>query len=393
MKKLLLVLIVLLFPVSVLALEYPNLDSKNIEIYDLNDNKVLYEVKANEVSSIASLTKIATIITAIENIKNLDKKVTITNEILNTVSVEASTSGLKAGDEVTYKDLLYASMLSSGADATNSIAILSSGSIKNFVSKMNNLKNKIGLKNTNFVNVTGLDEENHYSTANDVIKLLIYSLKNPIFKKIYTTKEYILSNNLIVKSTLISNYNNPNYDMSKIIGSKTGYTKDAGYCLSSLSNINGHEILIVSLNANKTYNILDTIKLIDFIEENYRERVLVKKGEHIKSIKVNLSNIDKYEITSLNDVTKYLPSDYDKNSLKIKYEGLKKLNFTNKKGEKIGVIKYYYENKLFYKENVVLNKNIKINIFKVIIKYWYVIILLFILFVYVINKYNLYNKM
>ena len=91
-------------------------------------------------------------------------------------------------------DLLYASMLPSGADATNSIAILSSGSIESFVEKMNLLVNKLGLTNTHFVNVTGLDINNHYSSADDIRKLLAYSLKNDTFKKIYTTSEYKLSN-------------------------------------------------------------------------------------------------------------------------------------------------------------------------------------------------------
>jgi len=245
----------LLFPITTYALNYPKLDSKNIEIYDLTDNKILYELKSKEKVSIASLTKIATTITAIENIKNLDEKVTITKKILNTVNREASKAGLKSGDKLTYRDLLYASMLPSGADATNSIAILSSGSIKNFVNKMNNLAKKIGLKNTNFVNVTGLDENNHYSTVDDVRKLLIYSLENPLFKQIYTTKKYTLSNGLIVKSTLLGTYKNPNINTEKIIGSKTGFTGKAGYCLSSLSNINKHEMIIIVLKAKKTNTI------------------------------------------------------------------------------------------------------------------------------------------
>ena len=390
MKKVLLIIALLILPISVCALEYPKLDSKNVEIYDLTDKKVLYEYKSNEVSSIASLTKIATTITAIENIKNFDEKVTITEEILQTVSWDASRAGLKAGDVVTYKDLLYASMLPSGADATNSIAILSSGSIENFVKKMNDLVHKIGLFNTNFVNVTGLDEKSNKSSADDVTKLLVYSLKNPIFKKIYTTKEYKMSNNQIVKSTIITNYNNPNYNTAKIIGSKTGYTKDAGYCLSSLTNINGHEVIIVLLNASKQdnnfYHIIDTIKLIDFLDKNYKERVLVKKNENVKSIKVKLSNIDKYNIKASSDITKYLPSDYSKNSLKIKYEGDNSLTFLSRKGRNLGTVKYYYNGKLLYKEDAILKQNIKINIIKVTKSYWYIILLICIIVIYNLSK-------
>lgn len=389
MKKIIILIIILLFPISVYALEYPKLDSKSVEVYDITDKKVLYEKNSNEISSIASLTKIATIITAIENIENLDQNIIITNDILKTVNKEASKAGLKAGDQLTYKDLLYASMLPSGADATNAIAILSSGSIGNFTNKMNNLAGKLGLAKTNFVNVTGLDETNNYSTADNVTKLLTYALKNPIFKKIYNTKSYTLSNGLTIRSTLTSNYYNSNYDITKIVGSKTGYTKNAGYCLSSLSNINNHEILIISLKAKKEdnnfYHIIDTVTLINYIEKNYKERILIKKNTHIKNIKVNLSNIDNYEVKSSSDVTKYLPSDFNKNSFKYKYEGLEKLNFRNKKGEKIGKINYYYDNKIFYKEDVVLNQDLKLSIIRVIKKYWYI-------FIFMIIIYTLYKK-
>ena len=379
MKKIysLIITLLILLPINVFSLDYPSINSKIVEIYDINDDKVLYEVDSNKQTSIASLTKIATTITAIENIKNLDEQVTITSEIMSTVSWDASKAGLKVGDKVTYKDLLYASMLPSGADATNSLAILISGSIDNYVVKMNELAKKIGLENTHFVNVTGLDINDHYSTADDVRKLLNYALKNELFKEIYTTKEYTLSNGLKVTSTINSKYGK-NKDVSKIIGSKTGYTGNAGYCLSSLSNINGHEMLIIVLNAshigNNYYNIVDTVDLINFMNNNYKDETLVTKGQLIKKIPVTLSKIDSFKILSTKDVKKYLPKDYDIKNLKIEYKGLNTLSFSNKKGEKIGSIKYYYEGKLIDKEDVILNKEIKVNIIKVLKKYYYLII-------------------
>lgn len=375
--KVLVLMFIISLPSVTNALEYPQVNSKIVEVYDMTDDKVLYEVDSNKVSSLASLTKIATTITAIENINNLDEQVIITNSILNTVDSEASVAGLRVGDKLTYRDLLYASMLPSGADATNSIAILSSGSISNFVDKMNELVNRIGLHNTHFVNVTGLDVSNHYSTADDVRKLLVYSLKNPLFKEIYSAKQYTLSNGLTVKSTLIGRYKS-NIDTSKIIGSKTGFTLDAGYCLSSVSTINNHDMIIIVLKANNSginyYNVIDTLKLLEFVETNYKEAILVKKGQLIKQIPVDLSNIDNYKILATNDITKYLPIDYDKQKIKIDYKGLTKLSFKNKKGEKLGTINYYYDNELVFKENAILNKNIKIDFIKVIKKYYYIVI-------------------
>ena len=380
MKKSIIFVLLVLFlfnPIIINALEYPNTDSKIVEVYDLTDKKVLYEVDSDKQVSIASLTKIVTTITAIESIPNLDEKVSITYDILNTVPWDASKAGLKAGDEVTYRDLLYASMIPSGADATNSIAILSSGSIDNFVKKMNDLVDKLKLKHTHFVNVTGYDAEGHYSSADDVRVILEYALSNELFKQIYDSQRYTLSNGLQVKSTIIR-YNTAGSDTTKIMGSKTGYTGDAGYCLSSLSKINGHEFIIVVLNAShegKTYyHIVDTISLIDFIGNNYKEEVLVHKKQLIKNLPIELSKYENYEVLTGKEVTKFLPSDYDKDKLKIEYKGLDKLSFLNKKGEKIGTITYTYDGEKISEEDVILLDKLDISISKVLIKYIYIVI-------------------
>ncbi len=376
--KYILIIILLLNPITIYGLNYPDLNSKVVEVYDLTDNKLIYEVDSNKKESIASLTKIATTITAIENINDLDKKITITNEMLSTVDPEASVAGLRSGDKLTYKDLLYASMLPSGADATNSIAIASTGSIDTFVEMMNELAGKLKLKNTHFVNVTGLDDKDHYSTADDVRILLSYALKNSLFREIYSTQEYTLSNRLTVKSTVIKYNSNSGLNTDKILGSKTGFTNAAGYCLSSLSNINSHEFIVIVLGAdhigNNYYNFVDTVKLINFLLKHYKEQVLVKKKEVVKTISVELSKIDKFEVKAGDNISKYLPSDYDKNKLKIKYEGLEKLSFTNKPDTKIGTLTYYYDNEKLDQENVVLDQKLPISFKKIFNRYYYLII-------------------
>lgn len=391
----LLLFICLVFPITTYSLEYPNVNSKIIEIYDLTDEKLIYEVKASDSVSIASLTKIATAMVAIENINNLDEKVLITRNILNTVSREAHVVGLKNGDKVTYRDLLYATIVSSGADAANSLAILSSGSISNHVQKMNDLAKRIGLLHTVFKNVTGLDETGSYSTANDVKKLLIYALNNPLFEEIYTTKKYQLSNGLVITSTLNLYDKNGSIDTTSILGSKTGYTKKAGYCLSSISNINGHKMMIIVLNANKVgndfYNVIDTVNLIKFMNNHYQDEILVGKNEFIKELPVEYSNIDSYHINAKEEVRKYLPSDYDRNSLKIVYDGLEKLSFQNHLGDKIGEISYYFNDELLLKEEVIINQEIKINILKILQKYYYIVIF-FIIFIILIIVFLLMKK-
>ena len=194
--------LLLFFPIYVLALEYPVNHYNNAVIYDLTDDKALYELNANQKASVASLTKILTVITAIENIKDLNTKITYTKEMQNLVRYDTSRAGLKIGDEITLKDLLYATILPSGADAAIALALSIENTIPEFVNLMNEKAQNLEMTNSSFTNVVGLDDTNHYSTANDMLKILKYALKNPIFKSIYTTKEYTLTNGLKVSSKI-----------------------------------------------------------------------------------------------------------------------------------------------------------------------------------------------
>ena len=394
-KKIFLILLILI-PLGTYALEYPKINSKIVEIYDLTDNTVLYENNSDSVVSIASLSKIATAMVSIEEVKNLDSKVTITKNILDTVSNEAHVAGLKAGSIVTYRDLLYATLVESGADAASALAIFTSGSLSNHVNKMNELVKKIGLDHTHFANVVGLDNKDNYSTAKDVRKLLVYALNNQVFKEIFKTKKYKLTNGLVVNTTLKLYDKNGTVDTSFIIGSKTGFTNNAGYCLAYLINVNGHDMIIITLNAiksgNNYYSLIDANTLSKFMKKNYKEEVLVEKDKVIKEIPVVLSNIDSYTIKSNQEIKKYLPSDYDKSKLKIEYDGLEEISYKNSVGDIIGVINYYFNDELLVKEDVIVNEKISINLLKVIKKYIVIVVLIILLIIYLLIRFILKRK-
>lgn len=390
MKKILLLIILLLFPIYTNALTYPNLHYKSALIYDMTDNKLLYELNTKEQRSIASLTKIVTTITALESIDDLTDEVTITKSMLSKVRWDASIAGLKAGETYTYEDLLYASILPSGADATISLAISTSGSIDNFVKKMNELTDRIGMTNSNFVNVHGLDEKGHYSTAEDIHKLLMYCLKNPKFKEIYTTKEYQLSTGKIVKSTVKTTGNRIGKDTSRILGSKTGFTLGAGLCMSAIINSDNHEILIITLgatpNTGNTYHVLDTLELINFIDDSYNIETISKKDTKLISIPVSLSKIDTYDIKTTKDITKFLEKDYDKSLIKVEYKGKEKLSYKDKLNTKIGTITYTYNQEIISTEEVILNIEIKPDYIKILLKYKYYILGFILIIIILIPK-------
>ncbi len=291
------IFLVLLIPIKVKAIELdlPELYSKYALVYDLTQDEVLYARNIDEKTPIASLTKILTSITAIEKINNLDEKVVITKEMLKGIHFNASVAGLKEGDEVTYLDLLYASLLPSGADATQSLAISLCGSIDNFVLEMNNMAKKIGMNNSYFKNTSGLDITGQYSTANDVLKLLKYALDNETFREVFTTKSYVLTNGLEVLSTISGYEQKLEIDAGRILGSKTGFTDYAGLCLASLVNVGNEEILIITINApyirDEFYNLKDHLTIIDYMDSNY-----IVEEEPIDDIEIKDAIPDKREV-------------------------------------------------------------------------------------------------
>lgn len=390
MKKIVLfILCFFTFIINVFALDDPTLYSKNYCLYDLTDDKIIYEKNIQERTNIASLTKIMTTITAIEKINNLDDYVTITSEMLSNIKYDASLAGLKIGDKLTYKDLLYASILPSGADATQALAYSLSGSINNFVNDMNALAKKIGMENSNFVNVTGLDIDNHYSTVSDLLKMLQYALKNETFKTIYTTKSYTLSNGLVVDAT-VKKYNNlMKLDISRIIGSKTGYTNKAGLCISSIFESNNHEFIFISTNAEfiygNYYNLKDNLNIINFMDKNYNNQTTAKSTDVIKTIPVNFSNIPKYDVHLSKDALAYLPNDYNKDDIKVNYNGKTSITFLDN-NKQIGKVTITYKDNPIYEENILL-KDVKINFYLLVI-----INLLIILFIFKIVKVIFFRK-
>lgn len=390
MKKIVLfILCFFTFIINVFALDDPTLYSKNYCLYDLTDDKMIYEKNIQERTNIASLTKIMTTITAIEKINNLDDYVTITSEMLSNIKYDASLAGLKIGDKLTYKDLLYASILPSGADATQALAYSLSGSINNFVNDMNTLAKKIGMENSNFVNVTGLDIDNHYSTVSDLLKMLQYSLKNETFKTIYTTKSYTLSNGLVVDAT-VKKYNNlMKLDISRIIGSKTGYTNKAGLCISSIFESNNHEFIFISTNAEfiygNYYNLKDNLNIINFMDKNYNNQTTAKSTDIIKTIPVNFSNIPKYDVHLSKDALTYLPNDYNKDDIKVNYNGKTSITFLDN-NKQIGKVTITYKDNPIYEEDILL-KDVKINFYLLVI-----INLLIVLFIFKIVKFIFFRK-
>ena len=359
MRKKIFFLLLLICPINIFAID---LYSPKFVIYDNTDEKILLEKDYKENTSIASLTKIMTAMVIIDGVDDLQNKITINYQMLNAVPSGAYVIYLQRGEVYTYEDLLYACLLPSAADAATSLAIAYSGSVSSFVEQMNNKAKELGMENTNFTNPIGMDNGNNKSTLEDILTLLKYALNNNDFRTIYSTREYTMSNNKKVFSSL-KMYNDDLHlglDTSRIIGSKTGYTRNAGFALSIVFESNTHEIISITVGAehnNNSYHLRDGISIINYIDQNYNIQTLLEKNNLLKELEVRDSTIDKYNIYSNRELTKYLPNDYNKNDFKIEFNIPEFIDYKTEKN--IGNIKYYFGDELLYTQKVTINEEIK----------------------------------
>lgn len=254
-----------------------NLHSNNALLYNMDSNKDMYKQKSNKKIYPASLTKMMTLLVAAEHVRDIKETVTISHEDLEDVfSTDASVAGYYAGDQVTYKDLMFATILPSGKDATNALANNIAGSEQEFTKLMNNKAKELKMNNTNFTNSSGLHNNNHYTTLDDLKKLINAGMKNKRFKKVMTTTKYIsrpLNNKKIkLKSTLFDNLKSKKVNNVKIIGGKTGYTEEAEQCLATIATSDGKTYVLITAGAkrpdsNDINHIKDAKKIYSQLDE------------------------------------------------------------------------------------------------------------------------------
>lgn len=235
-------------------------DLDSIIVKDLNKKTLIFSKDVNQTVSPASLTKIMTAILAIESGK-MNSIVTITPEMKK---VEPTILNFKVGEKFYLKDLVHAALIKSANDAATAIAIyLGKGNKQTFVNMMNWRAKKLGMTSTSFQNPCGFDAKNHKSTANDLLKLTEYAIKNSTFNSIVKMNSYAFKA-INTKRVYRIHTSNKLLDKEKyVIGVKTGFTNQAGPCLIARAKKDKKDILVVMLNAQNrwanTKMALDTI--------------------------------------------------------------------------------------------------------------------------------------
>ncbi len=241
------------------GIELPMLSAKSILMYDLSTDKTIYEKYAKTRRPMASLTKIMTAIVSMEN-QRTDDKYYVKEESL----VGEDSMGLESGEILSLHELLYGLMLPSGNDAAEVLASNYPEGRTAFIKAMNDKAKALGLSDTHFSNPSGLQGDGvQYTTAYDLLVITRYALETyPLFKDIVSQPAHSLSATATHKAYDLVNETNLLTTYAGVKGVKTGYTPEAGMCLVTYINYNGHEIIGIILNSENRR--IEMKELLDF---------------------------------------------------------------------------------------------------------------------------------
>lgn len=244
--------------------------SESIIVVDCEENRVAAAREATARCYPASTTKIMTLLVAVENTKNFDDTFTMSYEITDPLYVTNTTvAGFQNGEEVTITDLLYGAILPSGADACAGLGIKIAGSEEKFVELMNKKAEELRLKDTHFTNASGVFDEQHYTTAADMAVIIRAAMENELCRKVLSTYQYTTRKTaqspqgIELTSTLFSYMYGDEPDGSNIMGGKTGFVNESGYCIATFGETDsGKEYVCVTLGGNGVWpTVKDQINL------------------------------------------------------------------------------------------------------------------------------------
>lgn len=261
------------------------LSSSAAVLIDAENENILYENNARKPLPPASITKVMTLLLAMEDLKagrvNWETTVTVSERAWRTGAAE-SQMFLNIGQQVTFKDLLKGIAIVSANDACIAVAEHLNGSVEAFVQRMNQRAVELGLEHSHFVNAHGLDDPDHYMSALDIAHLAAYFIRTqPEAAAFHTETEFTFNDiRQFNYNTLIQTY--PGAD-----GLKTGSTPKAGYCLASTAERQGLRLIAVVLNAtSQEQRRKDSATLLDYGYSNFELKTLYEKDEIITTVPV-----------------------------------------------------------------------------------------------------------
>ena len=287
---------------------------------DMQTMQVLYEKNAEAKLYPASLTKVLTALTAMERISDLDETITITAAMLEGLEDGTySIAGFLLGEEVTVRDLLYGVLLPSGADACQALAIALFGSEEAMVEAMNETASSIGMTHSHFTNTVGMHDADHYTSVSDLFLLMKQAWQNDTLHTIMSTASYTTSSSyyhgegLRLENSWVAQFAYDELENRYVLGGKTGYTPEAGYCLASVCEIQGREVIVIIAGvpdeAGSGQAVEDVDSLCAMIDETMRPQMLLEAGTEADVLDLRHTFHEPLPICSDIDVTVWIRTD------------------------------------------------------------------------------------
>lgn len=358
MKKFMLFLILLFVFITPISAEDLTLNAKSSILIEASTGKILYEKNKDERYAPASMTKMMSLVIIMDNIYNgnlrLDEMVKTSK---NASGMGGSQIFLKEGEEMSVDDMLKGITIGSANDATVALAERIAGSEEAFVKIMNEYAKKLGLKNTHFKNCTGLDENDHYSSAYDmsvIARELVKHDKILNYSSIYET--YLRSDTdnkfwLVNTNKLVRFYKG-------VDGLKTGYTDTAGYCLTATINKDNMRVIAVVMGEDSsTTRNSEVSGLLDYAYNLYKKDTYITKEEVLGNAKVEKGNVEYANIVTVDDISIINKKEYKRGEIKFELD-LKYLKAPIKKGDVVGKIKVIENGNIISEADVTVDKNI-----------------------------------
>lgn len=361
MKKIIFILISLfsfIFIKNVNAVEM-DISAKSAILVDFNTGKVLYSKNENEPLAMASMTKVMSMLLVMEKIDDGSLKY---DDIVE-ISTESSSMGgsqifLNPGDKYKVIDLLKGVAMASANDAVVALAEKTYGSKEHFIEAMNKKAESLGLKNTHFVNVHGLDEEGHYSSAYDMSVMARELLKHEKildFTRVY--EEYLTKPDgsqiwLVNTNKLVRFYDG-------VDGLKTGFTQNAGYCLTATGKKNNLRLISVVMGEESIEKrSSDTVKLLNYGFNTFKVNLIKNKSEILGKVNVQKGKKENVDVVLVNDLIELLNASDKPSNYKFKIL-VDKITAPVKKGDVIGKVKVLNDNGVLISQvDITVNENV-----------------------------------
>ena len=342
MKKILILLLLLISIPLVKAEETEDLapNAKSAIMIEASTGEILFQKNKDEKLAPASMTKMMSMLLIMEEIENGNLK---WNEMITTSEKASSMGGsqifLKVGEKMTVEDLLKGVAIASGNDAVVALAERVSGSEEQFVKRMNIRAKDLGLKNTNFINATGLTADNHYSSAYDMSLIAKELVKHEKILEFTSTYEDYLRKDTKSPFWLV-NTNRLVRFKEGVDGLKTGFTDEAGYCLTAtMKKDNMRLITVVMKEENTSKRSADTTKMLDYGFNIYMVQTILDEKTTIEKKKVELGKtLTKEIVPKDNKIVKQIEEDIELRFFKLYYiddieNNLKIKVFSNKNND------------------------------------------------------------